>query len=294
MIYLLTGRTGSGRDEFADILVKQGLPETTLFEDDIADMTAKFCKVMPDTIFDIVRKHPNTAFKLINIDAEDMDRRINFVKKAEDKIKAEMLFNTLDSAEYDIYSEFEEKMRQINDNATDLPDNFVGIYNCINDGETSLDEYAEEISRDNKLHNRIESVLQYLASNNIIPIMENDNQRIRIDGNESIAIDCYADILMTNDHAFAHAMRIYLVAADSIGDVDAVKNDVPTDESPNITSKQEMRNLRNGDTFYVNGEQHTAKGDSHLSGDASYDGYIVYDENDESWFEEDFEDAVDD
>lgn len=293
MIYLLTGRTGSGRDEFADILVKRGLPETTLFEDDIADMTAKFCKVMPDTIFDIVRKHPNTAFKLINIDAEDMDRRINFVKKAEDKIKAEMLFNTLDSAEYDIYSEFEEKMRQINDNATDLPDNFVGIYNCINDGETSLDEYAEEISRDNKLHNRIESVLQYLASNNIIPIMENDNQRIRIDGNESIAIDCYADILITNDHAFAHAMRIYLIAAKSIGDVDLV-NTTEQNESPNITSRHEMRNLHDGDTFYVNGEKHTAKGDSHLSGDASYDGYIVYDENDNSWFENDFlENAAD-
>jgi hypothetical protein len=293
MIYLLTGRTGSGKDEFADILVKRGLPETTLFEDDVADMTAKFCRVMPNNILDIVRKHPNTAFKLINIDADDMSRRINFVKKAENKIKAEMLFNTLDSAEYDVYNEFEEKIRQIGDKIADLPDNFVGIYNCINDNETALDEHAEEISRDNKLHNRIESIIQYLAKNNIIPVTESDDQRIKINETDSIAIDCYADILMTNDQAFARMLRIYLIAAESIGDVDLV-NTAEQNESPNITSRHEMRNLRDGDTFYVNGEKHTAKGDSHLSGDASYDGYIVYDENDESWFEDDFlEDAAD-
>ncbi len=56
----------------------------------------------------------------------------------------------------------------------------------------------------------------------------------------------------------------------------------------NVTTWQEMRNLRNGDVFYVNGEKHIAADDSHLSGDASYDGYVVYDENGESFFETDF------
>lgn len=54
------------------------------------------------------------------------------------------------------------------------------------------------------------------------------------------------------------------------------------------TSPEEMENLKKGDVFYVKGERHTASCDSHLSGDATYDGYIVYDENGTSWYEDDF------
>lgn len=54
------------------------------------------------------------------------------------------------------------------------------------------------------------------------------------------------------------------------------------------TSPEDMKNIRNGDVFYVKGERHTSSSDSHPSGDASYDGYIVYDENGTSWLEDDF------
>ena len=57
------------------------------------------------------------------------------------------------------------------------------------------------------------------------------------------------------------------------------------------TTPEEMKNLKNGDVFYVKGERHVASCDSHQSGDASYDGYIVYDEKGNGWFEEDFEPA---
>lgn len=49
-----------------------------------------------------------------------------------------------------------------------------------------------------------------------------------------------------------------------------------------------MKKLRNGDTFYVGGAQRTADGDAHPSGDATYDGFIVYDKDGGSWFEDDF------
>lgn len=54
------------------------------------------------------------------------------------------------------------------------------------------------------------------------------------------------------------------------------------------TSRYAMRNLRKGDTFVVGGYMHTAGSDAHPSGDASYDGYIVYDIHGDSYFEEDF------
>ena len=55
------------------------------------------------------------------------------------------------------------------------------------------------------------------------------------------------------------------------------------------TSAEEMKELKAGDVFYVRGERHTAQSDSHPSGDASCDGYIVYDESGKGWFETDFE-----
>ncbi len=48
-----------------------------------------------------------------------------------------------------------------------------------------------------------------------------------------------------------------------------------------------MEDLNDGDKFFVNGEEHTAV-DAHYSGDASYDGYIIVDEEGEEYYSEDF------
>ena len=49
-----------------------------------------------------------------------------------------------------------------------------------------------------------------------------------------------------------------------------------------------MKKLKTGDVFWVNGQMHKATVNSHQSGDSTCDEYIVYDENDEAWFETDF------
>ena len=54
------------------------------------------------------------------------------------------------------------------------------------------------------------------------------------------------------------------------------------------TTRSEMQRLEEGDKFVVCGEEHTASSDAHLSGDASVDCYIVYDEDGDSWFDDDF------
>lgn len=45
--------------------------------------------------------------------------------------------------------------------------------------------------------------------------------------------------------------------------------------------------LKAGDTFFQNGKPITVGEDAHLSGDASYDGYLVYDRNGNGYFPED-------
>ena len=54
------------------------------------------------------------------------------------------------------------------------------------------------------------------------------------------------------------------------------------------TTKEQMKSLKDGTIFQINNALHIANGDAHLSGDSTYDGYIVYDEEYNSWFEDDF------
>lgn len=53
-----------------------------------------------------------------------------------------------------------------------------------------------------------------------------------------------------------------------------------------------FESLRKGDIFFVNGLLHVAGSDAHYSGDASYDGYLIYDTNDNGWFPEDLDKDV--
>ncbi|WP_278951057.1 hypothetical protein [Anaerobutyricum hallii] len=54
------------------------------------------------------------------------------------------------------------------------------------------------------------------------------------------------------------------------------------------TSINDMKKLKSGDSFWINGKMHRAIGNAHMSGDSTCEEYIVYDENGEGWFETDF------
>lgn len=48
-------------------------------------------------------------------------------------------------------------------------------------------------------------------------------------------------------------------------------------------------NLEEGDTFFSGGYEYVVGVEAHKSGDASYDGYLLYDTEDEGWFPEDLD-----
>lgn len=63
------------------------------------------------------------------------------------------------------------------------------------------------------------------------------------------------------------------------------------DTSCRDTTRREMRELTDGDVFIINGVEYIADGDAHKLEDPDFYGeYIVYDEDGNSWFEEDFMD----
>lgn len=44
-----------------------------------------------------------------------------------------------------------------------------------------------------------------------------------------------------------------------------------------------------GDMFFVNGTPHKVGIKAHISGDASYDGYLLYDDQNAGWFPEELD-----
>ena len=57
------------------------------------------------------------------------------------------------------------------------------------------------------------------------------------------------------------------------------------------TTKDEMRKLQDGDQFVVDENLHVAVTDAHkYTGSGKHNGFVVYDEDGNTWFEEKFPD----
>lgn len=54
-----------------------------------------------------------------------------------------------------------------------------------------------------------------------------------------------------------------------------------------MLSRISFTDLKEGDTFFVAGRPHIAQGDAHFCGDSTYNGYLVYDLEGNSWFPND-------
>ena len=70
------------------------------------------------------------VFKLVYVSAENIDRRINYVKDAEDKIKAEQLFSEIDIEENADFAEMETLLKK--NNPDWIPHNLTGIFTFEN------------------------------------------------------------------------------------------------------------------------------------------------------------------
>lgn len=227
MIFLIAGRVGSGKHHLANLLKQNGMTESAVVDGDITDMTANLCIVTPDDIYTITEKHPDTAFKLIYLHAEDIERRFNYVKHEEKKIEAEQRFVEIDDNEDFAHSELEDKIKVIDDDDMDwIPDNLVGIYRYANDySENDINTYANALLRDNKLHNRLVSIITYLAKKGVISFDETDKKKVVAtfkDGSKTISIDYFADLLTSQEKTFSEFMKMYLSISERLNDADMV------------------------------------------------------------------------
>lgn len=84
--------------------------------------------VDPKGIDELINNMPDTEFQIVYVQADDeINRRTNAVKRAEDKIREEEIFSARDAAENEQFTEFEDKIHNRMDHEKCFPDNVNSV-----------------------------------------------------------------------------------------------------------------------------------------------------------------------
>jgi guanylate kinase len=147
MIYLIVGRTGSGKNHLAKLLEQRGLKEVKSYssrpkrydgedghifispeEVDQYEEKAAYTKIGdyeyfttmkqinesdvyiidPNGIKELVKNMPETTFHIVYVYADEMSRKLHAVNRADNKLKEEDVFNKRNKAEDEQFTEFEK------------------------------------------------------------------------------------------------------------------------------------------------------------------------------------------
>lgn len=100
--------------------------------------------VDPRGIEELIKNMPDTEFQIVYVQAdEDINRRINAVKRADDKIKEEEIFAARDAAENEQFTEFEDKIHNRMDYEKCFPDNVNSVIIVTNTYKAEvMEQYA--------------------------------------------------------------------------------------------------------------------------------------------------------
>ena len=261
MMYLIVGRTGSGKDYLANRLAKEGLkvvksyttrPRRTENEDTHIFITPEEAKtytdkvattvingyeyfatatqvnesdvyiIDPNGVEELTKNMPDTTFHIIYVDSNAMDRRFNAVKRADDKIKEELIFDKRDESENAQFTEFEKKIKSIGDD-NPFAENITVIHVYENDyNEPTANEYINYYMHEKELHNRMTTIVEDCIKLNILMKNDEDESKLNIARNDgsmkSVTKEHFADVLLSNPHKFIDLMRGYIALSDKFAE----------------------------------------------------------------------------
>lgn len=239
IFYLLTGRTGSGKRYFSDLLENNGLVKNTI--DSVKkieehDLDGNFAVVKPQDIVTLLKKTPRIDYHLIYLDADPKKRpkqaiqRLKYsIYKGQDKSDDDLLkeYHELDNNES---KEFDKLEKQINKEHPydDLPENLQVIHILNNDYsvESNLVDWARRISYDYSLRTRLSKMVNRSSeigltkkrSNGLIETqmtMQDDNKV----QTQDLTADMFADALLNNQKAFIEFMVEMLTHDSKLDDI---------------------------------------------------------------------------
>ncbi len=220
MKYLIVGRTSSGKDYLAKKLVQQGLKQVISYttrekrtpdEDTHIFITPQEASTYTDkvayTVIDeaeyfatreqvhesdiyiidprgldmLVKNMPETEFQIIYVHADDDQRRIHAVQRAENKIKAEEKFISRDASEDDQFTEFEEIVYEKMNSEACFPDNVTSVILIENDfKEESAERYMKMLLNRKEQIRRMCMIVNDCVSLGILRTPENDDRHILV------------------------------------------------------------------------------------------------------------------
>lgn len=261
MMYLIVGRTGSGKDYLTHLLEQEGLkvvksyttrPRRTENEDTHIFVTKEEADAItdkvatttingyeyfatatqvsesdiyiidPNGVKELTENLPDETFHIIYVSASNIDRRFNAVKRADDKIKEEKVFEKRDESENEQFSEFEDKLKHAADDGV-FPSNISVIHVYENDyNEPTANEYVQFYMHELKLHNKMTKIIEECMALDIVHPNEEDANKVNIaykDGSiHPVTKEHFADVVLSNPNQFARLMRGYITLSDKFAD----------------------------------------------------------------------------
>lgn len=279
MMYLIVGRTGSGKDflaqkivELSTVITANDKPinkepmtvlksyatrpkrteteDTHIFitKDEAASYTDKVAITQigeyeyfatadqvehadlyiidPRGIEELTKNMPDTEFQIIYVHAnEDLNRRINAVKRAEDKIKEEEIFTKRDADEDAQFTEFEDKIFHRMDTEICFPKNVKSVLIVENDyTENCMEDHACMVIIDRERFRKMCNIVRDCMDLGILTKSDNTDKngehkivaQREINGEsipEEHTVEQCANSLLTNDDAFRHIMGKYILVS---------------------------------------------------------------------------------
>lgn len=165
----------------------------------------------PNGIDNLTKNMPDETFQIIYIYAEDDDRKMHAISRADNKISEEKIFIDRDNAENEQFSDFEKILRS--DSSEKFPQNVTCVYKVPNKYDVNeLDKYAKWLSVCKNRHDTMTAIVSEGANIGILNKTD-DNMIIAKMQNQDIAKvtpDHFADILLGNDKWYMSFMQEFI------------------------------------------------------------------------------------
>ena len=172
-------------------------------------------KSMPDTEFQIIYVHVN----------EDLNRRINAIKRAEDKIKEEEIFAKRNAAEDEQFTEFEDKIFHRMDKEICFPNNVKSVIIAENDyTDNCMENHACMIIVDRERFRKMCNIVRECMDFGILTKSKNtdNNGEYKIVAHREIngesipeehTVEQCANSLLKHDDVFRNIMGKYILTS---------------------------------------------------------------------------------
>ena len=218
MIYLIVGRTSSGKDYLARKLAEKGLiqvksyatrPKRSADEDTHTFISPEEAVSYTDRIAEtkignyeyfatkqqvdesdvyiidplgldmLTKLMPEETFHVIYVMADDMDRRTHAIARAENKIEAEKIFDKRNADEDGQFTAFEDKLSNIKDEFPfESNVTLIDVFENKYDVSTTAD-YVQFLVNNKTLHDKMTKIVKQCADTNIIEYAA-DTDHIRV------------------------------------------------------------------------------------------------------------------